>query len=153
MIYKFLNTILILIFAIPSIFAEETEEVISVASYIDADKVSALPVDIISAKEFKNLRVSSVAELSKYLSIASGSHFQTNALDGVDQGMAAITLRGLDHASTLVLINKKRQTHAGTPSNDGEGYIDVNIIPEIALEQIEILKDGATSLYLSLIHI
>ena len=65
MIYKFLNTILILIFAIPSIFAEETEEVISVASYIDADKVSALPVDIISAKEFKNLRVSSVAELSK----------------------------------------------------------------------------------------
>ena len=147
MINKFLNILLILIFAIPSIFAEETEEVISVASYIDANKVSALPVDIISAKEFKNLRVSSVAELSKYLSIASGSHFQTNALDGVDQGMAAITLRGLDHASTLVLINKKRQTHAGTPSNDGEGYIDVNIIPEIALEQIEILKDGATSLY------
>ena len=147
MINKFLNILLILIFAIPSIFAEETEEVISVASYIDTNKVSALPVDIISADEFKNLRVSSVAELSKYLSIASGSHFQTNALDGVDQGMAAITLRGLDHASTLVLINKKRQTHAGTPSNDGEGYIDVNIIPEIALEQIEILKDGATSLY------
>ena len=141
MINKFLNTLLILIFAIPSIFAQETEEVISVASFID-NKVSALPVDIISAKEFKNLRVSSVAELSKYLSIASGSHFQTNALDGVDQGMAAITLRGLDHASTLVLINKKRQTHAGTPSNDGEGYIDVSIIPEIALEQIEILKDG-----------
>ena len=61
--------------------------------------------------------------------------------------MSSITLRGLDHASTLVLINKKRQTHSGTPSNEGEGYIDVNIIPEIALERIEILKDGATSLY------
>ena len=35
----------------------------------------------------------------------------------------------------LVLINKKRQTHAGTPSDEGEGYIDINIIPEIALEQ------------------
>ena len=97
-----------------------------------------MPVDIISADEFKNLRVSSVAELSKYLSIASGSHFQTNALDGVDQGMAAITLRGLDHASTLVLINKKRQTHAGTPSNDGEGYIDVNIIHNLSSIKKEI---------------
>ena len=93
------------------------------------------------------MRVSSVAELSKYLSITSGSNFQTNALDGVDQGMVNITLRGMDHASTLVLINKKRQTHSGTPSDEGEGYIDINIIPEIALNRIEILKDGATSLY------
>ncbi|MBT3673793.1 MAG: TonB-dependent receptor, partial [Proteobacteria bacterium] len=122
-------------------------EIISVASYIGSSELNASPVDIISSQEFKNLRVSTVAELSKYLSVASGSHFQTNALDGVDQGMSSITLRGLDHASTLVLINKKRQTHSGTPSNEGEGYIDVNIIPEIALERIEILKDGATSLY------
>ena len=128
-------------------FAQETEEVISVASYIESSEQNASPVDVISADDFKNLRVSTVAELSKYLSVASGSHFQTNALDGVDQGMSAITLRGMDHASTLVLINKKRQTHAGTPSHEGEGYIDVNIIPEIALERIEILKDGATSLY------
>ncbi|MDC1110147.1 TonB-dependent receptor [Gammaproteobacteria bacterium] len=128
-------------------FAQETVEIISVASYIESNELNASPVDVISAKEFKNLRVSTVAELSKYLSIASGSNFQTNALDGVDQGMTNITLRGMDHASTLVLINKKRQTHSGTPSNEGEGYIDINIIPEIALYRIEILKDGATSLY------
>jgi len=109
-------------------FAQETEEVISVASYIESSEQNASPVDVISADDFKNLRVSTVAELSKYLTVASGSHFQTNALDGVDQGMSAITLRGMDHASTLVLINKKRQTHAGTPSHEREGYIDVNII-------------------------
>ena len=129
------------------VLAQETEEIISVASYIESNELNASPVDVISAEEFKNLRVSTVAELSKYLSIASGSNFQTNALDGVDQGMANITLRGMDHASTLVLINKKRQTHSGTPSDEGEGYIDINIIPEIALYRIEILKDGATSLY------
>ncbi len=61
--------------------------------------------------------------------------------------MSAITLRGLDHASTLVLLNNKRQTFAGTPSHEGEGYIDVNIVPEIALSRTEILKEGATSLY------
>jgi len=139
--------IAIIFFGTITLFAEETEEVIAVASYIESSELDASPVDIISAEEFKNLRVSTVAELSKYLSIASGSHFQTNALDGIDQGMATITLRGLGHSSTLVLVNKKRQTHSGTPSDEGEGYIDINIIPEIALERIEILKDGATSLY------
>ena len=128
-------------------FAQEIEEIISVASYLESNKLNASPVEVISAEEFKNLRVSTVAELSKYLSIASGSNFQTNALDGVDQGMANITLRGMDHASTLVLINKKRQTQSGTPSDEGEGYVDINIIPEIALNRVEILKDGATSLY------
>ena len=147
MSFKFLNIFLIFTFVVNSLVAQEIEEIISVASYIKSSELDASPVDVISAEEFKNLRVSTVAELSKYLSVASGSHFQTNALDGVDQGMSAITLRGLDHASTLVLINKKRQTHAGTPSHEGEGYIDVNIIPEIALNRIEILKDGATSLY------
>jgi iron complex outermembrane receptor protein len=144
---RFLPAIVVYLLAINIVLASEIEEVISVASYIESSELNASPVDVISSEEFKDLRVSTVAELSKYLSVASGSHFQTNALDGVDQGMSSITLRGLDHASTLVLINKKRQTHSGTPSHEGEGYIDVNIIPEIALERIEILKDGATSLY------
>ena len=61
--------------------------------------------------------------------------------------MSNITLRGLDHASTLVLINSKRHTFSGTTSQEGEGYIDVNIIPIIAFEKVEILKEGATSLY------
>ena len=64
-------------------FAQEIEEIISVASYPESNKLNASPVEVISAEEFKNLRVSTVAELSKYLSIASGSNFQTNALDGV----------------------------------------------------------------------
>ena len=144
---RILRTFFIFSFVINFLFAQETEEIISVASYLESSELNASPVDVISGEEFKNLRVSTVAELSKYLTIASGSNFQTNALDGVDQGMANITLRGMDHASTLVLINKKRQTHSGTPSDEGEGYIDINIIPEIALSRIEILKDGATSLY------
>ena len=144
---RILLSFFIFVFGNILVLAQETEEIISVASYLESNELNASPVDVISAEEFKNLRVSTVAELSKYLSIASGSNFQTNALDGVDQGMANITLRGMDHASTLVLINKKRQTHSGTPSDEGEGYIDINIIPEIALYRIEILKDGASSLY------
>ena len=75
---------MISIFVINAIVAQETEEIVSVASYLESSELNASPVDVISGEELKNLRVSTVAELSKYLTIASGSNFQTNALDGVD---------------------------------------------------------------------
>jgi iron complex outermembrane receptor protein len=123
------------------------EEVVTTGSIIKNSEVDSSPVDVITKEGFENFNISSFAEISKYITSASGSHFQTNALEGVDQGMASITLRGLDHSATLLLLNSKRHTFAGTPSNQGEGYIDVNIVPEIAINQIEILKEGATSLY------
>ena len=123
------------------------EEVVTTGSIIKNSEVDSSPVDVITKEGFENFNISSFAEISKYITSASGSHFQTNALEGIDQGMASITLRGLDHSATLLLLNSKRHTFAGTPSNQGEGYIDVNIVPEIAIKQIEILKEGATSLY------
>ena len=123
------------------------EEIVTTGSLVNNPEQDASPVDVFTKEDFENFNISNFAEISKYITSSSGSHFQTNALGGVDQGMASITLRGLDHSSTLLLINSKRHTFAGTPSNQGEGYIDVNIIPEIAIKQIEILKEGATSLY------
>jgi iron complex outermembrane receptor protein len=123
------------------------EEIVTTGSIIKNSEIDSSPVDVVTKEGFDNFNISNFAEISKYITSASGSHFQTNALEGVDQGMASITLRGLDHSATLLLLNSKRHTFAGTPSNQGEGYIDVNIVPEIAIKQVEILKEGATSLY------
>ena len=130
-----------------SIYADEIEEVIVTGSFLDEVESDSSPVEQITSEDFDRLNVNNIAEIAKYLNTTSGSHFQTNALDGIDQGMSNITLRGLDHSSTLLLINSKRHTFAGTPSDEGEGYIDANIIPEISFEKVEILKEGATSAY------
>ena len=61
MSYRILRTFFIFSFVINFIFAQETEEIISVASYIESSESNASPVDVISAKEFKNLRVTTVA--------------------------------------------------------------------------------------------
>ena len=127
--------------------SNETEEIIVTGSHIKITDEESSPVEIFTSKDLDNLNISSIAEISKYLSSSSGSHFQTNTMDGVDQGMSSITLRGLDHASTLLLINSRRQTFSGTPSHEGEGYIDANIIPKNAVKKVEILKEGGTSLY------
>ena len=59
------------------------------------------PIEVINKEDLENLNITQLAEISKYLNISSGSRFQTNALEGTDQGMTSITLRGLDRTSTL----------------------------------------------------
>ena len=50
-------------------------------------------------------------------------------------------------SSTLVLIDGKRQTIAANSSNDGSVFVNTSAIPVIALERVEILKEGAASVY------
>ncbi len=130
-----------------SVFLFAEEEIVVTGSYIKNTDNELSPIETFSRDDYLKFNTMSLSEISRYVPSISGSHFQTNSMDGEDQGMSAITLRGLDHASTLLMINTKRQTFAGTPSHEGEGYIDANVIPEIAIKSIEILKEGATSIY------
>jgi len=139
--------VILILLSQKTLASDELEEIVVTGSHIKTTDEESSPIEIFTSKDLDDLNISTVAEISKYLSSSSGSHFQANTMDGVDQGMSSITLRGLDHASTLLLINSRRQTFSGTPSHEGEGYIDANIIPENAVKRIEILKEGGTSLY------
>ena len=144
----FLNKkVLVLIFATFFVYSNDVEEIIVTGSMVKNAENDLSPVQVINENNFKNLNITNIGEISKYLNVSSGSRFQSNALEGIDQGMSSITLRGLDASATLLLLNSKRHTFSGTPSNNGNGYIDANIVPEIAIERIEILKEGATSIY------
>ena len=116
--YKFYS-LLSLALLISFFSAAEEEEIIIIGSYIESKDMGASPVDLVDRDSFLNTQVVTLGQINKYLTVSSGSHFQSNTLDGVDQGMTSITLRGLDHASTLLLINTLRQTHSGTPSHEG----------------------------------
>jgi len=93
----------------------EVEELVVTGTLLENTEQDSSPVDIITEEDYKNFNISNIAEISKYLSSSSGSHFQSNTLDGVDQGMNAITLRGLDQASTLLLINSKSRLLPALP--------------------------------------
>ncbi|MFL2709882.1 MAG: TonB-dependent receptor domain-containing protein [Gammaproteobacteria bacterium] len=136
-----------LIFVTFLINSNDIEEIIVTGTLLKDNENNFSPVQVIDENDFKNFNITNIGEISKYLNVSAGSRFQSNALEGVDQGMSSITLRGLDSSATLLLLNSKRHTFSGTPSNNGNGYIDANIVPEIAIEKIEILKEGATSIY------
>src|SRR5260370_23469457 len=72
-------------------------------------------------------------------SVNTGNSFSTAASE--------VNLYGLGPNSTLVLIDGKRQTIFPFPQNGFQSFVDLNSIPLAAVDRIEILKDGASSIY------
>ena len=108
------------------------------------------PVDVIKADTITN---QASTELAQGLSAAAPSiDFPRPAVtDGTDSVRPA-TLRGLSPDQALVLINGKRR-HASSLVNingsvgRGSAAVDLNTVPESALNGLEILRDGASAQY------
>ena len=57
-----------------------------------------------------------------------------------------VNLRGLGASRTLTLLNGRRQVYAPARLPGGR-FVDVNALPSIALDRIEVLKEGASAIY------
>ena len=147
-----LNKLLIVI-ALPflafTLVAQEVEEVVVTGSYIKSSPTDgASPVEIIGRDEIDNLNATTIADITANIAVNSGSENNTDSFtQGSTQGSSSINLRGLGLSSTLVLIDGKRQTLNSATSNDGSVFVNTSAIPVIALDRVEVLKEGAASIY------
>lgn len=108
------------------------------------------PVDVLTGEA---LRGQGTAELGQALAnVAPSINFpRSSAVDATDSIRPA-TLRGLSPDQTLVLVNGVRgHTSALLNTNGsvgrGAAAFDLNSIPTIALESVEVLRDGASAQY------
>ena len=113
------------------------------------DTETALPVRVITRDEIQRVGATTAAEI-----VAGISATASNLTDGGsiayggfrDQmGFNGANLRGLGVSSTLVLLNGRRMANFASPG-DAAG-VDLNSIPAAAIDRVEILLDGASSLY------
>jgi len=63
------------------------------------------------------------------------------------QGASAISLRGLTTNSTLVLFDGMRAAYYPIADDGVRNFVDLNTIPDDIVENIQILRDGASSAY------
>lgn len=111
---------------------------------------SVSPVDVLSAT---TLQRQGTTELGAALSAVTPSidFPRSSAVDGTDSIRPA-TLRGLSPDQTLVLINGVR-AHTSALLNingsvgRGAAAVDLNTIPGVALDRVEVLRDGAAAQY------
>lgn len=129
--------------------AQDVEEVVVTGSYLKGSaKDGASPVEIISRDTIDQLGATSIADITRNLTVDSGSENNPDSFtSGSTQGTSNVNLRGLGLSSTLVLIDGRRNAVAANTANDGSVFVDTNSIPVIALERVEVLKEGAASIY------
>ena len=127
----------------------DIEEVMVTGSYIKGSATDgASPVEVIDREEIENIGAVSIADITRNLSVNSGSENASDSFtQGSTQGTSNVNLRGLGLSSTLILIDGRRQTLTGATSNDGSVFVNTNAIPVVALERVEVLKEGAASIY------
>ena len=132
--------------------AEEQPERIQVTgSRIRTDAfANETPIDIISAEEATEQGLATLGDLLRTSTVAAGSSQITSALTvgyvtSGGAGAETISMRGLGANRTLVLLNGRRAGPAGTRGQ--VSAFDMNALPISAIERVEVLKDGASSLY------
>ena len=128
---------------------EAPEEIIVTGSRIRRDAfTSALPVTVITSESAALAGMANTSEILQTSALASGTQID-NTFGGIvvsgGPGVNTFGLRSLDPGRTLILVNGRRFTPAGTRGQVNS--VDLNSIPDVAIDRIEILKDGASSIY------
>jgi iron complex outermembrane receptor protein len=130
---------------------EEDDEAITVTgTRIRSEFNSSSPLQVITTEAATLSGANDAGEIIQNSSVAAGSP-QVDATissafvtDG-GPGAQTISLRGLGANRTLVLLNGRRAGPAGTRGS--VSAFDLNVVPVGVIDRIEILKDGASSIY------
>ena len=127
------------------------EEVIVTGSRIKRDSFSSsTPIDMVLTEDASLQGIADVGALLQSTTIAAGSSQVTAAtstafVQNGGTGAQTLSLRGLGANRTLTLLNGRRVGPAGV--RGGVSAFDLNVIPLAVIERVEILKDGASSIY------
>lgn len=128
-----------------------TEEVVVTGSRIIRDGYSSSsPMDVLTVDSAEVQGIADIGALLQTSTIASGSPQVDSAISSafVEEGgigTSTISLRGLGAARTLVLLNGRRTGPAGVRGQVSS--FDLGLMPLVAVERVEILKDGASTMY------
>jgi len=131
---------------------EPAQDVIVTGSRIAGRTIanSPVPIDVISAESLTHSGQTETNRLLNQL-VPSFNFPQPSLTDGTDS-LRPATLRGLSPDQVLVLVNGKRRHQSALLNLNGSvgrgsTGVDLNEIPPLAIDRIEVLRDGAASQY------
>src|SRR6266487_2578739 len=140
--------------AAPPAATAEAERVIVTGSNIPtAEAVGPNPVDTYNRENITKSGELTTEQFLLSLPIANANIVPiSNNENGSNTavGAATVALHGFDARATLILIDGRRVAPYPTGNNPGlvnVMFVDLNSIPQAAIESIEILKDSASTTY------
>ncbi|MFN3302965.1 MAG: TonB-dependent receptor plug domain-containing protein [Roseateles sp.] len=136
----------ILALAATSALAQETQKLerieVTGSSIKRVAAETALPITTVSKEEIARSGATTVQDLVQLLPSSFGGSVVANNV-GATGGASTANLRGLGAKYTLVLLNGRRVANFAFGNNP----VDLNSIPLAAVERVEVVRDGASSIY------
>ena len=111
----------------------------------------AVPVDVFTAEDIKRQPTTETSQILQALA-PSVNFAHQSVTDAGDIGRP-FTMRGLSPDQTLVLLNGWRRHQTALVNNftygmgAGSSGVDLNTIPQSAIDRMEVLRDGASAQY------
>jgi iron complex outermembrane receptor protein len=140
-------------FAVQPAFAQDAaaqpvQRVVVTGSLISrTDTETPTPVQVMTAADIQKSGKTSVAELLSDLASNGAGTLGTGFSGAFANGASGVSLRGLTVGATLVLVDGHRLAPYPLGDDSQRSFVDVSSIPFDAVESIEVLKSGASSLY------
>jgi len=133
------------------VLAQETaapQRVVVTGSLISrTDTETATPVQVVTAQDIQRSGKTSIADLLSDLAANGAGTLGTGFSGAFANGASGISLRGLSVGATLVLLDGHRVAPYAIGDDAQRSFVDISNIPLDAIDTIEILKAGASSLY------
>jgi iron complex outermembrane receptor protein len=127
---------------------KELQEIVVTGSMLHrTDTETPSPVTVLTELDIQRSGLTTVADVVRTLSADNSGTLPTAFGNAFAAGASGVALRGLTVNSTLVLIDGRRAAAYALADDGYRSFVDLNTIPLSAIERIEVLKDGASSIY------
>ena len=130
---------------------ELADELVVTGTYIKSSPSrSHSPISVFDRRMLDTVGATDTQEFIAQMTANAGSlgNSASNWVGGDSGvGQASVNLRNLGSGATLVLLNGKRLLRDNFDGT-GSGYVNIrSLIPNIALDRVEVLRDGSSALY------
>jgi iron complex outermembrane receptor protein len=117
------------------------------SSIIRKEQTQALPVQVVTRQDLQRRGHNTLSEAVQSLTHVFNGR-DLSQLGSAAGGYANAALHGMP-TGTLVLLNGKRLAPFGIQTNSGKenNGVDIDFLPLAAIDRLELLTDGASSLY------
>lgn len=105
------------------------------------------PVQVISAKDLTQSGYTDISDVLRNITANGASTLSQSFSFAFATGGSGISLRGLSLGDTLVLIDGERSVPYPLLDDNERSFVDLTSIPFTAIDQVQVLKDGASALY------
>jgi iron complex outermembrane receptor protein len=105
------------------------------------------PIRVISAIDLQQSGYTDVSDVLRNLPSNGASTLTQDNPAAYAGGASGISLRGLTVGETLTLIDGHRMVPYPLSDDSQRTFVDLSSIPDVAIDRIEVLEDGASSEY------